>query len=205
MKSPKIRELKEAIEAFFKGPYTHPFPKKPTPVPDNIRGRPKYYEDECIGCGACYEICPSNAIDMEDVIRDGKGIRILTQHYDKCIFCGQCEYHCTTKEGIKLSTEYELSGFDRKEMIEQCEKEMAKCELCGKYFAAKAHLKWLYERLGARTFTSMGLILTDTEELGLIDETAQRDDRKTTRMDNMRILCPDCKREVLLTEEWGTY
>ena len=205
MRKPKIRELKEAVEAFFKGPYTHPFPKEPTPVPDNLRGRPKFDPDICIGCGACHEICPPRAIDLEEVEVDGKMIRRLTQHYDICIFCGQCEYHCTTEGGIKLSTEYELSGFDRSIMTEVCEKEMVQCELCGKWFATKDQMKWLAERLGTRAFTNMNLILTKGEELGLLDDIADRDERKTTRMDNVRFLCPACKRDVIHTEEWGPY
>ena len=66
MKLPKIRELIEAIKALIKGPYTSKFPKVPhTPHP-NFRGQPKYDEKKCVGCLACVEVCPVEALAYED-------------------------------------------------------------------------------------------------------------------------------------------
>jgi len=96
MRYPKLRELKEAVKALVKGPYTTKFPYEPhTPYP-KFRGKPIPDEKECVGCGACKEVCPSSAIE----IKDNEHVRELIWHYDFCIFCGQCEANCTTKKGV---------------------------------------------------------------------------------------------------------
>ena len=69
MKFFKLRELKEAVTAVVKGPYTHEFPAEPTPLPEWIRGKPEYHSEDCIGCGACAEVCPARAIEITDLER----------------------------------------------------------------------------------------------------------------------------------------
>ena len=64
MKKPKLRELKEAVTALWKGPYTIDIPKSPPPVAAEFRGKPEYQKEYCIGCGACSEVCPANAIEI---------------------------------------------------------------------------------------------------------------------------------------------
>ena len=44
MKKPKLRELKEAVTALWKGPYTIDFPRSPSPVAAEYRGKPEYQE-----------------------------------------------------------------------------------------------------------------------------------------------------------------
>jgi len=48
--------------------------------------------DECLSCGTCAAVCPTEAIDMGDV------------HYeidqDKCLQCGTCASNCPA-EAIK--------------------------------------------------------------------------------------------------------
>jgi len=204
LRKPKLRELKEAVRAFFQGPYTTKFPKVPSVPAERYRGKPKYYEDDCVGCGACAEVCPAGAIELQDERRrDSSGIRRLILHYDICHFCGQCEANCITEKGIKLSLEYDLATYDRTETVESVEKELLFCELCGAPVTTVDHLKWLAKKLGPLAFSNQTLILASYKELALVDETASRDKRPTWRTDYMRILCPRCKREVIFTEEWG--
>jgi len=59
---PKIREVIEAVKALIVGPYTSKFPKiAHTPHP-NFRGQPKFNEEKCVGCLACEQVCPVEAI-----------------------------------------------------------------------------------------------------------------------------------------------
>lgn len=46
---------------------------------------------ECVGCYACYSICPKNAIDM---IENAKGFKEYFINKDKCIECGLCKKVC---------------------------------------------------------------------------------------------------------------
>ncbi len=200
---PKVRELKEAITAVFKGPYTHPFPKEPTPVPETLRAAPKYNSEFCIGCGACAEVCPARAIKVEDILYEGKPVRRLTCNYGNCIFCGECQLNCTTEKGIRLSQEYELSFFEADDAREIIEHELILCDVCGKVIAPKAQLRHLYRKLGAIAYSNPTLYLTRTGEIALTDGISQRDERPIGRWDIMRVTCPECRRNILLKEEWG--
>ena len=200
---PKLRELKEAITAVVKGPYTHPFPKEPTPVPDNLRAAPKYFKEYCIGCGGCAEVCPARAITVEDITDGDTPIRKITCDYGNCIFCGECQLNCATEKGIQLTQEYELSYFENSEALETIEHELVLCEICGRVIAPKAQLIHLYEKLGTIAYSNPTIYLTKMKEFRILDQISPRDDRKIDRWDIVRITCPSCRRNVLLKEEWG--
>ncbi|MBK8980311.1 MAG: 4Fe-4S dicluster domain-containing protein [Planctomycetes bacterium] len=203
MKRPKLRELKEAVTSLLKGPYTHPFPAQPTPLPAWIRGRPTYDPEGCIGCGACAEVCPVRAIEVRDEARDdGTWWRTLVLHFDNCVFCGECMRACTTQQGVALSQDYELSGFDRSTMVETVEKQLVVCELCGGRITARDHLAWIHRRLGPVAAANPTLYLATHDALGL-RESAPRDGRPLDRSDIQRVLCPACRRSVTLMDEWG--
>ena len=104
MKYPKLRELKEAITALIKGPYTTKFPFKPHVPEKRFRGKPEYFKDGCVGCRACAEVCPTGCIEVKDMPDAEPPLRRLELRYDSCIFCGQCQAACITQEGIKLSS-----------------------------------------------------------------------------------------------------
>ncbi|MFH0763175.1 MAG: 4Fe-4S binding protein, partial [Candidatus Omnitrophota bacterium] len=67
MRYPKLRELKEAITALIKGPYTARFPYEEHKPFKRFRGKPYFYEEDCIGCSACVQVCPSGALEFEDI------------------------------------------------------------------------------------------------------------------------------------------
>ncbi|MDD5617902.1 MAG: 4Fe-4S binding protein [Candidatus Omnitrophica bacterium] len=201
MKYPKLRELKEAIIALIKGPYTSKFPKgeyKPHP---NFRGRPKFNQDACVGCLSCENVCPVNAIAHEDSPASKPPRRILMHYSDTCIFCGQCQAYCITKEGIKLSNEWELSMFDRKDCKESIEKELLLCEVCGETIGCKDHIIWLAKELGELAYSNPTLYMTRLKELGVSDEQVKSAVNISSRSDRMKIVCARCRRKTTLTTE----
>ncbi len=212
MKKPKLRELGEAIKAVFKGPYTTKFPFKPAEVTPEFRGKPVYVEENCILCGACENICPVNAIEKRDIIKeDGTAVRVMFRDYARCIWCSMCSLYCTVgdgnifgdKAGIKITNEYDLSTLDLSEITEQIEGELVLCEKCGKPITSKKHLLWLAERLGTRAFQNQTLFVTRMKELGVADEEAGKPKPFFTREDLYRVLCPECRRNAMMDEEWG--
>ncbi|UCG35387.1 MAG: 4Fe-4S binding protein [Candidatus Omnitrophota bacterium] len=197
---PKIRELIEAIKALIKGPYTSKFPKithKPHP---NFRGQPIYNDEKCVGCLACVQVCPVEALGYEDSASPENPKRKLHHYTDTCIFCGQCETACIAdREGIKLSNDWELSFFDRKEASESIEKELQLCEVCADIITCKDHLKWIAEKIGELAFSNPTLYLSRLKSLGIVDENIVSALKDYGRSDRTKIVCARCRRETTLT------
>jgi formate hydrogenlyase subunit 6/NADH:ubiquinone oxidoreductase subunit I len=203
MKYPKIRELKEAITALMKGPYTSKFPYKPYTPPKKFRGKPVPNDQWCVGCGACAELCPSAAIEIID--DQENAVRRIIRHYDKCIFCGQCELNCTTEKGIHLTDEYDLAVFDRASLFHEQKKELVLCEKCGCIIGTKQQLLWLASKLGPLAYGNLLLILTAQKELEIAKEEKIPSIKPATpdRSDIFRILCPKCRRVILLFDQYA--
>ena len=198
MRYPKLRELVEAIRAVIKGPYTSKFPFKPHVPEERFRGKPEYNKDQCVGCGACYEVYSSGCIKMADDVDSDSPKRRLDLHYDSCIFCGQCQAACITQEGIKLSNKLkDMAVFDRKEAVESVEKELALCEGCGCMVGAKEHLVWIAKKLGPLAYSSPTSYLSALKDLKLAYLKVERPEG-LTRQDRIKILCPKCRRDITL-------
>jgi hydrogenase-4 component H len=197
MRYPKLRELKEAITALIKGPYTTKYPFKPHIPEKRFRGKPEYFKDGCVGCKACAEVCPTGCIEVKDTPDLKTPLRRLDLHYDSCIFCGQCQAACITQEGIKLSNKFDLAIFDRSEAVESVEKELTLCEGCGCIVGAKDHLLWVAKKLGALAYSSPTSYLATLKELKLAYLGVQKSE-ELIRQDRIKILCPKCRREITL-------
>lgn len=202
MKKPGIfqfRILKEAITAALFGPYTTKFPFKPHIPPEGFRGKPEYNKDECVGCGACAEVCPSRAIELDD--DKNKKSRTLTHRQDVCIYCGQCERACITEKGIKLTLEYNLATTDRKQAKTSIEKELVLCEGCGEIIGCLDHLKYLAKKVGHLLYANPTLLRARHDELKLLEKELPTESPHP-RAGHLKILCPNCRRETILKEQW---
>ena len=198
MRLPKLRELKEAVTAVFSPRFTTRFPKEPCVVPERYRGKPEFDLDNCIGCGACVNVCPSViCLTQEDDLDADPPVRRITLNYHTCIFCGNCEENCTTGKGIVLSQKWDLAGLDREAMTETHEFELQMCEKCGALIGAKKHLIWLCERLGPLAYANPSLLIAKSGELLTKPQDIRRQaDTTAQTSDFVRILCPKCKCEV---------
>ena len=203
MRYPKLRELKEAITAIIKGPCTTRYPNLPHDPAKRFRGKPVYSNDGCIACAACALVCPARAIEVKDIIGRKKAVRKMVLHLDECHYCGQCSALCTTKAdnvpGIKHTTEFDLAGLDRRQMISETdEKELALCESCGDVITAKAHLEWLAKRLGSLAFSNPTLFITSLKALGFADDVVMAARDYALRSDRIRVLCARCRRAATI-------
>ena len=198
MKYPKLRELAEAVKAVVKGPYTSKFPGEPHVAHPNFRGQPIYDADTCLGCLACIEACPADALAYEDVLEgEGAPKRVMIHYTDTCIFCGVCEDACvreTGEKGIVMSNEWNLAYFDRSQAFETIEKDLQLCEVCGVIIGTKDHLIWLAERLGEMSFSNPTLYLSRLRSLGLADDNIAAVLEDEGRSDRIKILCAECRR-----------
>lgn len=201
MRYPKLRELKEAIKALIKGPYTSRFPYEPHKPYERFRGRPYFHEEDCVGCTACAQVCPAAAIEIEDKIENGKAKRILTVHWDICVFCGQCQANCLTGKGIILSQEFDLATTEKREGLKQTiEKELLLCDCCSEPIVPFDQFDWVAQRLGPLTFSNSSLLLFYLKSLRLAikEETSAKKEMEFLRADRVKILCPRCRREAVI-------
>ena len=77
-----------------------------------------FWEDRCMGCGACSTICPSNAIQ----IKNG----IPATEKEKCILCGKCIEKCPT-----LAREMIGKKITAEEVLKEIEKDLVFYEESG--------------------------------------------------------------------------
>ncbi|MDP2940339.1 MAG: 4Fe-4S dicluster domain-containing protein [Candidatus Omnitrophota bacterium] len=200
MRYPKLRELKEAVKALIKGPYTSKFPFQPHKPFEGFRGKPQFFEKDCVGCTACVNVCPSGALSFEDRVENGKGSRLLTRRLDICIFCGQCQANCLTGEGIKLTQEFDLAILGKRdELAETIEKELVLCAGCLEIIAPADQIKWVAKKLGPLTFSNASLMLYYLAEKGLsyINSFLSKE-TSASRKDRIKLLCPKCRRLAVI-------
>lgn len=196
----KIPYLPEAIRAVVKGPYTVRFPFGETVDTGAYRGKAVWDEDVCVGCGACYEVCPASAIEMVDDTDSVPPMRRFKLRYDQCIFCGHCHYNCITEDGIYQTTEWDLATYDRTQSFTTVEKELLLCDHCGGVVGAKDHVRWVAEKVGPKAYANPGLALTLEGALINAPQPTHLPRPRGDRANIMRVLCPHCRRVVVFEE-----
>lgn len=199
MRQPKLRELKEAIISLFTPAYTTKFPKKEHIPFEGFRGKPVVDDKNCVGCETCTNVCPPHAITHEDDRE--KGVRVIRRDYGKCIFCGQCEEHCITGKGVKLSDKiYDMSNFNRDESVEYQEKELIICKNCGAIITTKEHIVFMHKKLGPKAYSNIMNLNMLNEKLKLAAEEDTDFDlsNELKRRDMFNVLCPNCLRKTLV-------
>jgi hydrogenase-4 component H len=199
MKWPKLRELKEAVTAIFSKRYTTRFPAEPSPAPEGFRGVPEPDDEWCIGCEACSEVCPAEAIVIHDDKKEGK--RIIERLYDRCNYCGQCELLCPQPEpGVKLSREYNLTDYTRENMKKEQEFKLIVCSNCGASVGTEAQILATVERMGIeKAYSSPDLILA-RQGAAVKPVPASVKRKETVRQDIFNFLCPVCRHKVYKAE-----
>lgn len=199
MKYPKLRELREAMYSLLTPAYTSRFPAEPHTPFKNFRGKPVVDDINCVGCETCANVCPPHAITFRD--DKEKGIRIIERNYGICIFCGQCQDHCITGKGVKLSDKiYDMATFDRSQIVEMQEKELLICNSCGAIITTREHIVFMHKKLGPKAYSSILNLTMLNEELKLATrkETNVEVKDELKRKDMFNIICPNCLRKVLI-------
>lgn len=97
------------MSSAMKKPVTTTYPAVKAELPENYRGKIKFFPDRCIGCRLCMRDCPSEAIEIVKV-----GEKKFEAHFNlgRCIYCAQCVDSCN-KDALAITGEFELAQFSR--------------------------------------------------------------------------------------------
>ncbi len=96
----------------------------------NFRGVHRLNRDEegrvkCVACMMCPTICPARCIHIEAAESPWQDREKYPKKFEidelRCIYCGMCEEACPV-DAIELTTEYDIVGKSRQEMIFDKEK-----------------------------------------------------------------------------------
>lgn len=96
----------------------------------NFRGFHRLNRDEdgrvrCVACMMCPTICPANCIHIVAAESPWDDREKYPAKFEidelRCIFCGMCEEACPV-DAIELTTEYDIVGHSRQEMVFDKEK-----------------------------------------------------------------------------------
>ncbi len=123
----KLGPLKALIIASEAGRVTRKYPFEPPLVSEEFRGKIEIDESKCIGCGACVNACPPNALTMEQ----DNDTKVLKYFVGRCIYCWRCIDVCPTS-AIRGTLEFELATNNIDDLYEIVVHEVVKCRICGK-------------------------------------------------------------------------
>ena len=113
-----------------KAPVTTPYPFIDIEKPPEYRGIPHINPEKCIGCGACVNACPPDALIME--WDKEHGVKRLTYNAARCIRCARCIEVCPTG-AMEPTTRFEIATDNKEDLVEVVEHKLAYCEECGEY------------------------------------------------------------------------
>jgi Ni,Fe-hydrogenase III small subunit len=101
--------IRTLIERCRQGYRTMEYPVANPPLPDRLRGRPKFKEGPCpAGCRACADVCGVGALTCE-----GNKPRL---DMGLCLFCGECERACPTG-AVSFTREHRLAARRREDLV----------------------------------------------------------------------------------------
>ncbi len=114
----------------FKPAVTLQYPTVKWNLPDRSRMRLFNKIEDCIGCGQCARVCPTDCIEIQTEKRgkdevpvfasDGTAIKLRTYVFDidmtLCCYCALCTFPCPT-HCLVMTTEYEYSVYDKKDHV----------------------------------------------------------------------------------------
>jgi NADH-quinone oxidoreductase subunit I len=131
------RGLMTTLGRVAEGPVTMEYPEQKTPVYPRFRGRHKLHRfedipqhgaqaglEKCVGCSLCAAACPADCIRVvaaentpDNRVSPGERYAAVYEiNLSRCIFCGYCEIACPF-DAITMSHDYELSSYDRSDLI----------------------------------------------------------------------------------------
>jgi len=106
-------------------------------TPEGFRGDPHVDQGKCIGCSACANVCPADAIEIEDG-GTARAVRFMRQ---ACVFCASCQDVCPTK-AVELRCGDTAWIREKGASKSEATLPLARCGICGEGFIPEAQIEW---------------------------------------------------------------
>ena len=131
-----LNSMGVAWRLLFTRSVTLQYPTVKWPMPEGSRMRLLNKIEDCIGCGQCARVCPTECITVQTEKRgkdepelfasDGTAIKLRTRVFDidmtRCCYCALCTFPCPTR-CLVMTGDYEYSVYDKDEHIYHFAKE----------------------------------------------------------------------------------
>ncbi len=121
-----LKSMGVAWRHLFTPSVTLQYPTQKWTMPERSRSKLFNKIEDCIGCGQCARVCPTNCITIQTEKRgkeepeifasDGTAIKLRTYVYDidmtLCCYCALCTFGCPT-HCLFMTGEYEYAVYDK--------------------------------------------------------------------------------------------
>ena len=111
-------------------------------TPQGFRGDPHVDQAKCIGCGACANVCPADAIE---IVESGTERFVKFMRKD-CIFCASCQEVCPT-EAVELHAGEKAWFREKDASTSEARLQRRTCLVCGTPFLPDAQMNWAMNRV----------------------------------------------------------
>ncbi len=138
----KKNPLSLLVIAGSKGRVTRRYPFEEPLTTSEFRGKVEIDESKCIGCGACVNACPPNALEL---LSNSNGTKTLRYFIGRCIYCWRCIDVCPVG-AIKGTKEFELATNDVNDLYELLTHEGARCNICNSPYATVRMVRYVATR-----------------------------------------------------------
>lgn len=125
-----LKSMGVACKHLFTPSVTLQYPKEKMTMPERSRAKLFNKIEDCIGCGQCARVCPTDCIVVKAEKRgkeepdifasNGTAIKMRTYIYDidmaLCCYCALCTFSCPTNS-LVMTADYEYAVYDKAEHL----------------------------------------------------------------------------------------